>query len=168
MDSFKEQIVRKIPTKNDKIQKIFIMIASVALAALCFIFPFGTQFSVIGIFLAAAALYGGYYLTTKLDVEYEYIFTHGEIDVDKITAQRSRKRLITFRCGSATDFGIADENFSVPEGATQVLACACDDSLTDYYITFNHKNLGLTTVIFKPDDDMLALMKPALPRTLRK
>ena len=75
MDSFKEQIVRKIPTKNDKIQKIFIMIASVALAALCFIFPFGTQFSVIGIFLAAAALYGGYYLTTKLDVEYEYIFT---------------------------------------------------------------------------------------------
>lgn len=50
MDSFKEQIVRKIPTKNDKIQKIFIMIASVALAALCFIFPFGTQFSVIGIF----------------------------------------------------------------------------------------------------------------------
>lgn len=90
-------------------------------------------------FLAAAALYGGYYLTTKLDVEYEYIFTNGEIDVDKITAQRSRKRLITFRCGSATDFGIADENFSVPEGATQVLACACDDSLTDYYITFNHK-----------------------------
>ena len=86
MDSFKEQIVRKIPTKNDKIQKIFIMIASVALAALCFIFPFGTQFSVIGIFLAAAALYGGYYLTTKLDVEYEYIFTNGEIDVDKITA----------------------------------------------------------------------------------
>ena len=59
MDSFKEQIVRKIPTKNDKIQKIFIMIASVALAALCFIFPFGTQFSVIGIFLAAAALYNG-------------------------------------------------------------------------------------------------------------
>ena len=78
MDSFKEQIVRKIPTKNDKIQKIFIMIASVALAALCFIFPFGTQFSVIGIFLAAAALYGGYYLTTKLDVEYEYIFTNGD------------------------------------------------------------------------------------------
>ena len=34
MDSFKEQIVRKIPTKNDKIQNIFIMIASVALAAL--------------------------------------------------------------------------------------------------------------------------------------
>ena len=98
----------------------------------------------------------------------EYIFTNGEIDVDKITAQRSRKRLITFRCGSATDFGIADENFSVPEGATQVLACACDDSLTDYYITFNHKNLGLTTVVFTPDDDMLELMKPALPRTLRK
>ena len=62
----------------------------------------------------------------------------------------------------------SDENFSVPEGATQVLACACDDSLTDYYITFNHKNLGLTTVIFTPDDDMLELMKPALPRTLRK
>ena len=91
MDSFKEQIVRKIPTKNDKIQKIFIMIASVALAALCFIFPFGTQFSVIGIFLAAAALYGGYYLTTKLDVEYEYIFTNGEIDSPSVFFFPSRR-----------------------------------------------------------------------------
>ena len=55
MDSFKEQIVRKIPTKNDKIQKIFIMIASVALAALCFIFPFGTQFSVCLLYTSDAA-----------------------------------------------------------------------------------------------------------------
>ncbi|WP_295209561.1 DUF6106 family protein [Ruminococcus sp.] len=168
MDSFKEQIVRKLPTQNDKLQKIFIMIGSVALAALCFIFPFGTQFSVIGIFLAAAALYGGYYLITKLDVEYEYIFTNGEIDVDKITAQRSRKRLITFRCGAATDFGVADDNFEVEDGRTQVLACACNSELTDYYISFNHKNFGETTVIFTPDEDMLALIKPALPRTLRK
>ena len=107
MDSFKEQIVRKIPTKNDKIQKIFIMIASVALAALCFIFPFGTQFSVIGIFLAAAALYGGYYLTTKLDVEYEYIFTNGEIDVDKISLylraqHRSLPALVTIALQTTT------------------------------------------------------------------
>ena len=63
---------------------------------------------------------------------------------------------------------MGEENLSVPGGITQVLACACDDSLTDYYITFNHKNLGLTTVIFTPDDDMLALIKPVLPRTLRK
>lgn len=168
MDSFKEQIVRKQPTKNDKLAKLFIMIASVALAALCFIFPFGTQFSVFGIFFAALSLYGGYYFITRLDVEYEYIFTNGEIDVDKITAQRSRKRLITFRCGAATDFGVAGEDFETPDGRTLVLACACDSEQTDYYINFNHKSLGETTVIFTPDEDMLALVKPALPRTLRK
>ncbi len=103
---------------DERMDKIYDAIERAALAALCFIFPFGTQFSVIGIFLAAAALYGGYYLTTKLDVEYEYI-TNGEIDVDKITAQRSRKRLITFRCGSATDFGIADENSLCQSGANR-------------------------------------------------
>ena len=69
MDVFKEQIVRKLPSKNEKISKILILVAAVALAMMCFIFAFGTQFAMFGILFAGLALYGGYYLVTNLDVE---------------------------------------------------------------------------------------------------
>lgn len=167
MDSFKEQIVKKVASKSDKMSKAFIMVASVALAFFCFTFAFGTRFSLFGILFAALALYGGYYLLTKLDVEYEYAFTNGDFDVDKIVAQRSRKRMISFSVSSATDFGKADENFEVKDGRTTVIASASDDEQVDYYIDIVHKDLGETTVIFTPNDDMLELIKSSLPRKLR-
>ena len=90
MDSFKEQIVRKELSQREKTSKYLLMIASVALAAACFMFLVGTYLMMIGVLLAGLALFGGYQLTTRMDLEYEYIFTNGEVDVDKIVAQRSR------------------------------------------------------------------------------
>lgn len=43
------------------------------------------------------SLYGGYILITNMSVEYEYIVTNGEMDIDKIIAKRRRKRLITVK-----------------------------------------------------------------------
>ena len=169
MDVFKEQIVRKVPSKNEKASRIFIMIASVALAMLCFLFPlaYAMQFVMFGIFFAGASLYGGYYLVTNLDVEYEYIMTNGEMDFDKITAQRRRKRLCSIRFGAATEFGVANDAANTGGAETYVRACADDPEQTDYFVRLNHKSLGDTVVYFTPSDEMLELIKPYLPRALR-
>ncbi len=167
MDVFKEQIVRKKPSGNDTASKILIIIASVALAMMCFLFTLGTQLVLFGLLFAAAVLYGGYYLVTNLDVEYEYIFTNGEIDFDKIIAQRKRKRLCTVRINSATDFGVYDEHANLDGVETNVKANACDENFTDYFIRFNHKDLGDTVIYFTPDDDMLENLKPYLPRNIK-
>ncbi len=167
MDVFKEQIVRKILNQNEKISRILVIICSVALAFMCFLFTLGTQFVLFGILFAAFALYGGYYLVTNFDVEYEYILTNGEIDFDKITAQRSRKRLCTLSIASATDFGKLTDNANTDNAETYVKANAGDPELTDYFIRLNHKSLGDTVVYFTPTDEMLELIKPYLPRNIR-
>lgn len=167
MDVFKEQIVRKLSSKNEKISKILILVAAVALAMMCFIFAFGTQFAMFGILFAGLALYGGYYLVTNLDVEYEYIFTNGELDVDKIIAQRKRKRLCSVRIGAAVEFGQVEDGSNTDGAETYVRASADDEDQTDYFIRLNHKSLGDTVLIFTPNEEMLGLIKPYVPRNIR-
>lgn len=167
MDVFKEQIVRKLPSKNEKISKILILVAAVALAMMCFIFAFGTQFAMFGILFAGLALYGGYYLVTNLDVEYEYIFTNGELDVDKIIAQRKRKRLCSVRIGAAVEFGQVEDGSNTDGAETYVRASADDEDQTDYFIRLNHKSLGDTVLIFTPNEEMLGLIKPYVSRNIR-
>ncbi|MBO5449561.1 MAG: hypothetical protein J5994_09560 [Ruminococcus sp.] len=168
MDSFKEQIVKKQKTHNDSVKKLLIMIASVALAfSIIFIVLAFPRIAVIGIFLACLSIYGGYYIIQSLNVEYEYIFTNGDLDIDKIIAQRSRKRLVSINVGSVTAAGVVDDSYSVDDGRTLVYASACDPELTDYYFDVTHKNLGDISIIITADDDMLRLIKTHLPRTLR-
>lgn len=167
MDVFKEQIVRKLPSKNEKISKILILVAAVALAMMCFIFAFGTQFAMFGILFAGLALYGGYYCVTNFDVEYEYIFTNGELDVDKIIAQRKRKRLCSVRIGAAAEFGRVENGSNTDGAETYVRASADDEDQTDYFIRLNHKSLGDTVLIFTPNEEMLGLIKPYVPRNIR-
>ena len=168
MDSFKEQIVRKIPSRKDKTSTLMLRIAGFALALFLVFFTlaFIPQYLMLSILLGGFAIYGGYYFSLKNDVEYEYIFTNGELDVDKIVAQRTRKRLITMRFGSATDIGIADDDYTVSDSKTLVMASANDAELKDYYVEFSHKSYGETALVFTPDEDMLEVIKPSLPREL--
>ena len=140
MDSFKEQIVRKIPTTKDRTMKFLIMTAGIFLAAgiLLFSFFYLPMVAAFSLFIAIALIYGAFYLAQRFNVEYEYIFTNGEMDVDKIIAQRSRKRLVTIKMNTATDFGIADDDYTVDGDRTLVLASSNDADDTDYYIEFNH------------------------------
>lgn len=167
MDTFKEQLVKKLPEKTDQIKKLIIIFLSCAIAIFCFLFFMGTSLSIFGVLLAGGAVYGGYYLLTNFMIEYEYILTNGELDIDKIVAQRSRKRLATLKLASALDFGEADASLRVSPNETLINASANDSRQADYYIKLNHSSLGSTVLIFSPTDEMLELVKNCLPRNLR-
>ena len=167
MDIFKEQIVKKIPDKNEQMKKVLIIVATVAVALLCFMFTFGTAFGFIGIVLAALAIYGGYYLLTNQYIEYEYILTGGELDIDKIIAQRSRKRLATIKLATATEFGQVGNDLHVGTNETFIKADANDPEQKNYYVRVNHSSLGATVLLFTPNEEMLGYIKEGLPRNLR-
>lgn len=50
----------------------------------------------IFIAVAAAVIFGAYKLFLRLNIEYEYTITNGTMDVDKIIAKSSRKRMTSF------------------------------------------------------------------------
>ena len=106
MDSYCEYIVKKRNGGKELGLRALIIVAAIALfiifMMLGFVMP---NFSMITILLAAGSLYGGYILITNMSVEYEYIVTNGEMDIDKIIAKRRRKRLITVNARTFERFG---------------------------------------------------------------
>ena len=168
MDVFKEQNVTKLQDSTDTAKKVLITIVAVLVACGIMVLTFGSMFMMIGLILAGGVMYGGYYLVTSMYVEYEYILTNGEVDFDKIIAQRSRKRLCTVKLSTATAFGVADDKADTDGADTYVVATANDPELTDYYLRVKPKSLGDTVVYFTPSDEIVELMKPFFPRTMRQ
>jgi len=89
-DIYKEQIVKKNPTTKDTMKKVG-LVAAVVLV-------FFVAVSVIPNFafvVAIAAGFGAYLLMSRLNVEYEYILTNGELDIDAIYNKTRRKRMFS-------------------------------------------------------------------------
>lgn len=161
-DFYAEYLVSKRPSGGDTAKKVLIGLAALLLAAffmLIIIFP-------LSILPAGLIIYGGYYLMTGIDTEYEYILTNGDLDIDKISGKRKRKRLITAKIGEFTSFGKLSEAPEEPDGCTTVLA---GDGTREnlYYADFRHQSAGNVRLIFSPSDKILEGVGMFLPRQLR-
>lgn len=166
MDSFKEQIVKKEQTSRDSGMKMAFIIGTVVLASAALLAGMVFTFMLpVGFVAAVIIIFGGYRLIQSLDLEYEYIFTNGDLDVDKVIAAKSRKNLVTVKIGDATDIG---EFTGEDSGSrTVVMASACNSDMKDYFLDFKHSEYGDTRVIFTPDNEMLMTIKSYLPRQIK-
>ena len=100
-DFYSEQLEAKKSGSSETAKKILIGVLTALVAAFLFliiIFP-------LSLLLVGLVFYGGYYLMTGIDTEYEYILTNGDLDIDKITGKRKRKRLLSTKIGHFTAFG---------------------------------------------------------------
>lgn len=139
-------------------------IAGAAVAAIFFLF----FFAMFPLNLAGVALifYLTYLLMTNFDVEYEYILTNGEMDVDKIMGKRKRKRLVTAPIGDLTAFGKLSDAPEEADGCTTVRADSGTGEGT-YFADFVHKSVGNVRIIFTPSEKILDGMELFLPRQLK-
>lgn len=165
MDSFKEQMIKKVPTGKETALKIGIIAGAGVLAAGIIFFSMAFGLGAIGFALGCGLVYGGFWLVKRYDIEYEYIFTNGDLDIDKIMGASTRKRLITVKIADASDIGVLKSLDT--DGRTVVLASANDPSAEDYYLDVKHKKHGDVRIIFTPNEDILRVMKPFLPRAMK-
>ncbi len=93
MDTFIEYIVKKKKTAKDYLITAGIVLALLVFAALCLLL--NRMFFGIPFILLVFAGWGAYTLITASNVEFEYILTNTELDIDKIIARRARKRAVT-------------------------------------------------------------------------
>lgn len=166
MDNYKEQLVKKGKDPSDTSKRLLVTAAGIIIATV-FVFLsirfLGNIF--VGLILAAVVLWGTYYILSGLYTEYEYIFTNGEIDIDKIMGQRKRKRLITVDIKSSTAFG---KEKTAENNDITLVDVSCRESDNNYYIDFRHRELGNTRLIFTPNEDMLELVEKYIPRTANR
>ncbi|MDE6594975.1 MAG: hypothetical protein K2K44_03070 [Oscillospiraceae bacterium] len=169
MDIFVEQIVKKPVDGKVWTIRILIGLAMGVLLALSlfvlFIIP------IVGLAMAFGVFCGGFRLITNSDCEYEYIVTNGEIDVDKIIAQRKRVRLITAKAPTFEAFGeYTDNTPDTDSDVTVVNAVGMNESSAEtktYYADFKHASAGNVRLIFSPEERVVEAITPFLSSQLK-
>ncbi len=160
---FVEKIVARKKNINDRLITAGIIIAVIILTIYVPFIPYVNQFWLVVDF---GLIYGGYTLIKSRSIEYEYIVTNGDLDIDKIIAQRKRKRIFSGNCKS---FEIVAKvksdhyNDSVRNMQTRIDARSSPDSEGAYFIITSYKGQR-TLILFEPDERMLKSFKMFIPR----
>lgn len=116
MDIFCEYIVVKKATVKDRVIQLGIIMAAIILS-LIFLFLNGLLIG-FGYIFVVGVIYGAIFLFKKTKIEYEYILTNSILDIDKIFAKSSRKRVESIDFKSVEAFGKAEEAPNSP--ATEI------------------------------------------------
>lgn len=166
MDVFLEYMVKKQTTGTEVLLKIvYALLAALLLVGSFFLSPFLGMFSMIATLIGFGSVFGAYYLITSMNVEYEYIITNGEMDVDKIIARRRRKRMLTANARKFEEFGAyRHDAMSQRSFANRVYACTSLQDPGNYYAVFNHPSMGETLLVFTPNDRVLDGLRSFIPR----
>lgn len=165
MDSFIEKIVSRKKTAKDVLLSIGISFLVFILVFIIIMIrqPIIMQFSLL---LVAGLIYLAYRLISGMNVEYEYLVTNGDLDIDMIVSQRKRKRIYS---GNCKDFEIVarfpgqkftNDMKNIKNKITAVSNMASSDI---YFIITNFKG-AKTVVYFEPNSKMLNNFKTFIPR----
>lgn len=158
MDAFCEYMVkRKIGIKEWLISALIIIIALVLIfLSLPWLF-----LGITAVF-DAAVVYFSYVLISRFSVEYEYVLTNSELDIDKIYAKRKRDRVLSI--------DIKKFEICTPVGSQDAEADIVKDfsSRTGegaYFALFNDDGKKVK-IIFNPSRKMLDIMKMYSPEKI--
>lgn len=169
MDTYAEQIVAIRKSPMERLLQVSVIVLGVILILACGMLYVGKLlgvFSLLFVVLAVGIGYGIYCFASQLNLEYEYIFTNGDFDVDKIISKRSRKRVLSGQCRLISEFGRYDPDlFAARRFDSRVVACTVDRDAC--YAVFSLDEGREALLIFSPNERMLNAMKKYAPRVIR-
>lgn len=167
MDTFIEKLVTKKKSAADHLITVGIVLAAMLLIMIALMIQVLQELG-ISLIIAAGIAYLGYRLLSSRNVEYEYIVTNGDLDIDKIISRRKRKRIFSANC---KEFDIVapvksdSYNRSAQEIKKKIDASSSMDSADAWFVSLNYKG-EKTVVIFEPDERMLKNFKIYIPRKI--
>lgn len=168
MDIFIEQIIKR---KKDGKDYAFIaglitagIILSLAAALLIGRYSIGIAFILI-----AAVWYVEYLLIHTRNLEYEYILTNSDLDVDKIVAKRGRKRIVSINlkeiiiCANVEDSRFVHEyqNTANLTKTVDVIGNKADGNI--YFVDY-HLDGENIRVLFQPNEKLEDALRTLNPR----
>ncbi len=170
MDIFCEYIVKKKKEAVDYLLIAGIVVGAVILSMVLFMLTlmFSKYLSGIGLVLIFLLWWGAWMLIQGRNIEYEYILTNNELDIDKIIARRGRKRLCTvnFReieqCASISD---PDFAYVYRNSEGRAVRNYAGDITEDrvYFVDYSKESERIR-VIFQPSTRILEGLKKSNPR----
>lgn len=169
MDSFLEYLVKKKSDGKDVALRIGIILLAVLVSLVVFaIFVSISYLRAFSFFAVLCIGYGAYILLSRMDIEYEYIFTNGELDIDIIRGRRLRKRLTTVKC---KDIRIMEKTENVvakkPSGEKNICAVYNFKMGEIYKIECMDKSGKDKTIFFQPPENLVKEMRKYNPANIK-
>lgn len=158
MDTFVEQIVAIKKTGKTWIAYFGITLVAIILMTASFLF-----FRSIFLVLDALIFWGAYKLYSMLNVEYEYIITNSTMDIDKIIAKSSRKRVVSFDLTAVQRIEKYTGNLPSDIARECFFACNAKDE-NAYVLIYKSEGKPRQAFVFAPNEKMIVGMKNFLPR----
>jgi len=160
-DIFKEQLVKRKSTAKDQVIKFLLIMAATIVFFIAMIF-----LASFGVIIGAIAGFAAYMVIGRLNKEFEYSFTNGELDIDVIYNRSSRKRMFS---GEVKNFELMahvnDTSHQHTFSTAQVTKDYSTGVVSDRSYAFFTNYLGKPTkIIIEPNDEMLAVISKALGR----
>ena len=169
LDMYAEYIVKRRADVKTSLIKMLIILAS---AVLMYLAIAVTQaYNLIVIMPASVVLVAwvGYRAYLMFNVEYEYIVTNGELDIDRIIARRGRKRMINIKTNAYELIAPYDDEhrsaYEQGEFAKTVDARSAPDA-DAWFVIADVRDIGRVRVLFEPTPKMLKIFSEYLPRQM--
>jgi hypothetical protein len=160
-DVFVEYMVARKPTTKIWAQKFFLSMAAVVTGLLPIIITImlGVDVATLMPFTMIGAGWGMIMLFRRLNLEYEYIVTNGEMDVDRIMGRRTRRRMFTVDCRNFDILAPYKPEYK-SEYESQTISSVVDVSSHfsapgRWFAVYNAKDGKRTLLIFEPNEKML-------------
>lgn len=175
MDIFLEQIVKHKKSAVDYVKIVLMTVLAVILIAIGFVanFIYGRYLFGLGYLVIAAICYGYYLLIGMFNVEYEYILTNDEMDIDKIVAKKGRKHVteINFReielCARVNDSEYSAEANNT-DGFVSIIDASGNKNDDNVYFVDYHTDSGKCRVYFQPTEKIIDAVYKFNPRKIHK
>lgn len=152
MDRFSEQLVERQGDKKTAFLKGLIVAVDILVITLITLITIwsGLIISPIWLLAVAGSIWLAVYMWKGLNTEYEYIVTNDDLDIDKISGKRKRKRLISVDLKSVDDFA---PYLNETELNPDVTVLADDGTGIDmWYVFIETESTGKVAIIFNPDE----------------
>ncbi len=165
-DVYVEQLVSVQKNAKDYVIFVGTCVLTTVISFALIVFAFVSGLPILSL-VAAALIYGATKILSNVGVEYEYIFTNGDLDVDKITGKSNRKRLITIDCAELIKVKKVGRGYKQKDDCDMLLSYCNPADEYVYSFTFRHKSAGKVRVILSANEKLLAAVKTSVPRHMQ-
>ena len=170
-DVFKEQIVKRKPTAIDFLKRIVLIFGVIAVFVVSSsIVP--PHMMTIPLLLTFGAGFGAWYLMSFINLEYEYVITSGDLDIDVIYNRSRRKRIFSMRVSDIELMIPISDNTRIGEindGVQKTRDFSSGVTTENTYVFVTNHHGQRTKVIMEPNEMMLKAFSASLsPRKLHR
>lgn len=159
-----EYMIKRETVPMDWVKRIGGILLGIILCAAVMIL-FTPAFAIVFV----AAIWGNVFLWRRLDKEYEYIYTDGNLDVDCVFHRSSRKRMVSIDCREFEVVAPAGEErlqSAFERKYDKVLDAGRGGIRENTYIAICNREGNTLKLLFEPSDAILEAMRHYIPRTL--